>query len=1228
MAISHERMRTLIAETVRDSGVTRASRSEELTPGTVLAPRFEIERRIGAGGAGVVYRARDQKAGVSVALKMLHLRDPDAIYWLKDEFRALADLVHPNLIQLHELFHEGGHWFFTMELVDGVAWNEHVAPFQRVDYTRLCAALGQLVDGVEAMHGAGKLHRDLKPSNVLVRPDGQVIILDFGLVQDLSLLQDRESEAALRDRMALICGTPEYMAPEQATGVFATAASDWYAVGAMLYESLTGTLPHAGDAIQILLDKQLRDPPPPSTRTPAIPSELDRLCVDLLSRDPKQRPGPDEVRARLGLGSGAQARRRSVRVAPPVLVGRSRELQALDDAYAASREGAVWMSVHGPSGIGKSALLRRFLGALARDPSVLVLSSRCFERESVPYKALDGLVDRLAAYLAERSETELQGLDVPNLHALLQVFPVLSRCQRLAAAAEPGARELDVQETRRRAFAALRELVSRLATRTQLVLFIDDLQWGDAESARVLMELVHAAVKPHMLFLGCYRTEEATSSPLLSVLLPSLASGMAGVAVRELALRPLEATDALGLATLMIGAQDGERAERIVRESAGSPFFIEALVQYHETRGWAAEHGPVSLDELVLARVAELPEPARKLLHVVVVAGQPLAQSVALHAARLEGNARALSQLRTARLVRTRGRSDEPALEPYHDRIREAVSRALDEASTPPLHAALADALEARGQLEPALLAFQHYGARRPERALPYARQAAAAARAALAFSLAADLYALALSCSDGDGETQRAYADALANAGRAAEAAVQYAKLDLPAFAAQQYLAAGHVDEGLLLLQPLMHAAGVRYPETPDEVIAILLESWAEIVKRGTHVAAPQPGELPRATLERIDVARLATDELSHSDPIRAAAIMLQVTQPALDLGEPGRAAWALSRYGLFTASSGAAATIDGAEDMFERAEALAAASCDTLLLGSIYVNRSRLSLSAHRWREGLERAERGARYMAEQCVGGWRYVAVANNVVLYSLCNLGRLRELGERAFAQEQRATELGDIYVHLTTHFYAALCRLAADDPEGASMLLAAAERLRKHTLFLFQDWLLLQGNVLCDLYCREPEQAWRRIERGYVELERAHLQNLAVVREFAHRLYANVAVAMVARAKSPDDAALFRARAEHRVSLLEANGNALGRAAAHGVRAGIAWCDGRPVDVLGALEAARAAYLDADLPLDAAACSSLYSRLVGQPDDHAAWAGFGVVSPDRWLSLHFPWFVPG
>ncbi len=203
--------------------------------------RYEIRRCIGAGAMGAVYEALDRESGQTVALKKLRHFSPAALYLFKQEFRTLVDVRHPNLVRLFELVATNAHdAFFTMEMVRGVDFLEHV--HQRPgDFGRVRAALGQLVEGVRALHAAGKSHRDIKPSNVLVTADGRVVLLDFGVATQFSGVAGEE----LYEEHPIV-GTASYMAPEQASSAAPTPASDWYSVGAILFEVLVGRPPHVG----------------------------------------------------------------------------------------------------------------------------------------------------------------------------------------------------------------------------------------------------------------------------------------------------------------------------------------------------------------------------------------------------------------------------------------------------------------------------------------------------------------------------------------------------------------------------------------------------------------------------------------------------------------------------------------------------------------------------------------------------------------------------------------------------------------------------------------------------------------------------------------------------------------------------------------------------------------------------------------------------------------------
>jgi serine/threonine protein kinase len=271
--------------------------AEQLAAST--AERFDILRTLGAGGLGVVYEAYDRESDARVALKTLKRPSPEAITRLKREFRALEDLQHPNLVTLNELFEEQGEWFFTMELVDGKelldyvrptysAHNENSATF---DDTRLRQSLAQLASGLMALHGIGKVHRDVKPSNVLVTAEGRVVLLDFGLVADL----DRDPDWTAANAV----GTALYMAPEQAAGRPVGPEADWYALGAILYEALTGCPPFVGTTWQVLVEKQQKEPKPPAQLMRGVPDDLNALCLELLRIEPLRRPSGTQILQRL-----------------------------------------------------------------------------------------------------------------------------------------------------------------------------------------------------------------------------------------------------------------------------------------------------------------------------------------------------------------------------------------------------------------------------------------------------------------------------------------------------------------------------------------------------------------------------------------------------------------------------------------------------------------------------------------------------------------------------------------------------------------------------------------------------------------------------------------------------------------------------------------------------------------------------------------------------------------
>ena len=419
---------------------------------------YRLLRELGRGGMGVVYDAVHTIRGNRVALKLLPQVDGARLYRFKREFRSAADLNHPNLIGLHSLEADGAQWFFTMDLIEGVDFLEYVRPSGELNEPRLRSSFSQLVLGVMALHRNHIIHRDLKPSNVMVTRAGQVILLDFGLVVELE-------QPGLTQSTDKIAGTPAYMAPEQAIGAVVSPACDWYAVGVMLYEALSGDRPFSGSVWEILQAKQNDDPPPLGANA-VCPEDLSHLCMRLLAREPGQRPDTFEI---------AKSVSSSFRVAPAALagsaghqlVGREQHLAALKNVFRAlERQGdPQTVFISGRSGEGKTSLAEHFLAALREDKRLAVMAGRCYDRESVPFKALDSLIDTLASYLRVLRETDAALLMPDDIAVLARVFPVLHRVDVVAKAAVGRISALDEQQIRQRAFGALRALLVRISRR-------------------------------------------------------------------------------------------------------------------------------------------------------------------------------------------------------------------------------------------------------------------------------------------------------------------------------------------------------------------------------------------------------------------------------------------------------------------------------------------------------------------------------------------------------------------------------------------------------------------------------------------------------------------------------------------------------------------------------------------------------------------------------------------
>jgi eukaryotic-like serine/threonine-protein kinase len=475
-----------------------------MTTAALEEGRFELRGELGSGGMGYVHRVFDHQRGEEVALKSLRAQSARDIYRFKREFRALADLTHPNLVMLHELFSVGEQWMFTMELVDGVPFHRWARPGgagAAADVTRLRRALVQLADGLAAIHAAGKLHRDLKPNNLLVEKDGRVVILDFGLVADASQPVDRT-------HLETAVGTPAYMSPEQAADLPLGPASDMYSLGAILYELLTGRRPFEGLAAMVLHDKQHTDPPPVAERSPDAPKDLAVLTTMLLARDPAARPSALEVLALLGEKPSPWTQRlaaRAVRAAPGE---RDAELAVLREAFEASHDHAVIALLEGPRGAGKTVVLETFLAEVADDDAV-ILRGRASSRESLPTRAMDWVVDSAAAYLLGLPPAERAAMMPADVAAISRLFPAFRRVPGAELLLPGVVTSLPSDDLRDRAFGAMMELCRAIAAKHPLLIVVEDGQHGRLENIQLTSKFLARPDAPPLLALFAVRGDEA-----------------------------------------------------------------------------------------------------------------------------------------------------------------------------------------------------------------------------------------------------------------------------------------------------------------------------------------------------------------------------------------------------------------------------------------------------------------------------------------------------------------------------------------------------------------------------------------------------------------------------------------------------------------------------------------------------------------------------------------------
>jgi tetratricopeptide (TPR) repeat protein len=741
---------------------------------------YRIDAVIGQGGMGTVYRAEQLHLRRMVALKIMAPQLAGEASFRERflrESQIAASLEHPNVVPVFDAGEDEGLLFIAMRYLPGGDLRALIRREHGVSLERLTPLIEQVAGGLDAAHALGLVHRDVKPSNVLLGPADasagkvQAYVTDFGLSKRAVEGTGTSSGRPL--------GSVHYMSPEQIRGEQVDARSDTYALGCLLYECLTGSVPFARDSEVAVLYAHLEAPCPKVTESRGeLPAVLDELVSWALAKAPEDRPASSgELAAALADAlSGSPSWHRPPTAplpeadTPPVpgaeqgdgraIVGRLREQAELMLALERSRKGrGSVVLLMGEAGIGKSTLAQNLSEeAERRGVDALWAAGGSFGAVPPPYWHWVQVVRALAR---RRDAAELfTGLGdaaawlvaiVPDLAAALPGVPLPTTA-------------VGVEEGRFNVYDAIARLLTAAGGDGGLLVVLDDLHLADEASLLALGFVVGLIRHTGVLVVGTYREEELAGA---------VGGGDDASAFAELTRRSrtiaLEGLDAEHVARLIAGRTEGQAPsgliERVHKVTAGNPLFVSELLNLLEAQGKLTDSHiassalplPKGISDAISQRLAPLSPRAREVLDVGAVIGPSFRAGTLARAARMPAGEvlELLDQASRRGLLRpAEGLVDGYAFS--HGLVQATLYEALPRSRRCAIHAPVGEALEqdydvaaGEGLADVAYHFLEAAPAGETERAVRYARLAAEQAVQAFAYEQAITLYSRALEISD-----------------------------------------------------------------------------------------------------------------------------------------------------------------------------------------------------------------------------------------------------------------------------------------------------------------------------------------------------------------------------------------------------------------------------------------------------------------------------------------------
>ncbi|MFV2044368.1 MAG: protein kinase [Anaerolineales bacterium] len=608
--------------------------------GNTINERYQIDKELGRGGTGTVYRAHDSTLNRDVALKLMSNTNlgTEGRARLLHEAQTIAQLDHPNIVTVFDAGEYERAPYIVMQLVEGGTLHE-----QRPDsLDETLRIVKQVCAALECAHQHGVIHRDLKPENVALSEDGTVKLMDFGLARSVASRMTSEGN---------IVGTVFYMAPEQAMGQELDARADLYALGVMLYELTTGELPFVGENPVAVISQHINAPVvPPRAKREDLPGYVDNLILQLLEKDPQDRP--ESAAAVLKILESPEEAEDSLRERKELfvldrivrgrIVGRKEEYEEARSLWREAVAGAgQTLLISGEPGIGKTRLMREVVTQTEVSGGRALVGEASAE-SNTPYGAFAQMVRKA---LDQQSKN---GVELPDfvLDDVLNLAPDL---RPYYPDIEPNPK-LDPESGQMRLLENMVAFCSAFSESAPLLLVMDDAHWADSSSIAMFQHLARRTRRQPVMLLATYREVELREARPFNEMLLELNRQRIGTRIK-LARLDKEETRAM-LEAIFNDEITPDFLEGIYRETDGNPFFIEevcrALVESGKLYFAEGEWHRPGMDELeipqgvqvaVESRLTKLPEDVQEALRMAAVLGREFDYEVLIEASDLSEDA-------------------------------------------------------------------------------------------------------------------------------------------------------------------------------------------------------------------------------------------------------------------------------------------------------------------------------------------------------------------------------------------------------------------------------------------------------------------------------------------------------------------------------------------------------------------------------------------------------------